>query len=89
MAKIFCDAFYVSDTQGVPLAVQIAAAREKGGGISVPHFYTDAVRAGWKPEKALAVSREALIDSGCLPEYVEAACAYLESLATAPARRKK
>lgn len=58
---LITDAFYMYDTLGFPLEVQMELAQERGALISLLDFYTDALAAGWAPEKALRV-----IDEACL-----------------------
>lgn len=69
--------FKLFDTYGLPLAVQIEAARKYGAVLSVPSFYADAIEAGWKKARALAVIEEALIDTGAEPAYVARALQFL------------
>jgi alanyl-tRNA synthetase len=71
------NAFKLHDTHGMPLSSTLDCAEEKNMNVSIPHFYRDAVKAGWKPERALAVIDEALTDDGCDRKYIEAAKAFL------------
>jgi hypothetical protein len=77
--KLFTKAFYFMDTHGVPLTLQVEAVQARGTALSLPHFYRDAMKAGWKPERALAVIEEALVDGGTGREYVDAALEWLKS----------
>jgi alanyl-tRNA synthetase len=80
-AKAFTfDAFTAHDTHGVPIGVALVAAKRAGVPVSLPAFYKAAVAHGWRPQKAIAVVREALQDAGESPAYVAAACAFLEAL---------
>ena len=88
MRGTYCDAFFLSDTHGLPLSLLLEQAKEFGMDVSLPQFFVDAIRAGWKTEKAIATIREALVDTGCSPEYVESACMYLGSMVISKKRRK-
>lgn len=70
--------FFLSDTHGLPLSVQVAVARERGWKISLPHFYHDALAAGWTSERALVRIEEALIDAGETREYIEPRLKWLQ-----------
>ena len=70
--------FRLFDTHGVPLAVQIEVARARGCSVSVPDFYRDALRAGWRPERALATVEEPLVDTGAERSYIDKALTYLQ-----------
>ena len=69
--------FRLHDTHGLPLGTTLQIARQKGVAVSLPDFYRDACRARWKPEKAVTIVREALIDVGESVAYADRACAWL------------
>lgn len=73
-------AFKIHDTHGVPLSLQVAECKRSGYAVSLPAFYRDALRAGWKAPKARAVVEEALVDAGTPRAYVDAALAYLDDV---------
>lgn len=72
-------AFFLMDTHGMPLSLIIQACNAAGWICSVPHYYRDALAAGWKPETALVRIQEALSDVGCDPAYVDAAVTWLRT----------
>lgn len=53
-------AFFMSDTMGYPLGMQIIHAHELGAVVSIPAFVADAVSAGWLRERAIREVREEL-----------------------------
>lgn len=73
------DSFRIHDTYGYPLTLQLDYARERGLSISIPHFYRDAIKAGWKQKKILTTIEEALIDLGKTREYIKTALDYLRN----------
>lgn len=76
--NLLTNAFFLMDTHGVPLAVQLGIARTRGVALSIPHYYRDALAAGWAPDTARARVKEAMLDSGELEAYVEAAIEWLK-----------
>jgi hypothetical protein len=76
---IVTNSFFLVDSQGLPLSIQLEWAKSKGVAVSLPHFYRDALKAGWKPKKALTKIEEALVDCGQPREYIDAAIAWLEN----------
>ena len=64
-------AFFMHDTVGLPLGVQILEAKKGGVTMSVPEFVTDARRAGWPDNRILKTIKSELVDSG-LHQDVEA-----------------
>ena len=58
---MFTKAFWLMDTHGMPLPLQIAYAKERGLQISLPHFFDAARAAGWTIERALLRIEEALV----------------------------
>ncbi len=65
------------DTHGLPLSIQAEIGKERGVIISMPHFYRDALKAGWKSEKALLRIEEALVDVHMPREYIDNALEWL------------
>ena len=53
-------AFFMSDTVGVPLGMQIVEAEELGAIVSIPQFVDDAVAAGWPRSRAIREVRAEL-----------------------------
>lgn len=78
MSLLVTNAFILMDTHGIPLSIIIIGARKRGGGVSIPHFFRDALRAGWKSTTALSRINEAMLDAGCDPIYAKAALRWLE-----------
>lgn len=61
---IFGGAFFVHDTVGLPLGMQILRAVEMGITISVPLFVEDARKAGWGDRTIAKTIKQELRDSG-------------------------
>lgn len=78
-------AFKLMDTNGTPLSIQLILAQERGATISLPHYYRDALLAGWKPTTAIARIREALSDVGTDQQYIDAALMWLSTHRELPA----
>jgi alanyl-tRNA synthetase len=76
--KLVTNAFKLADTHGVPLPMTLAAAAARGAAVSMPHFYRDALLAGWKSSRALAKIEEALLDAGCTRDYIDERLKWLE-----------
>lgn len=76
---IIYNAFYLSDTHGLPLSVILETARQRGAVVSIPAYYCDALAARWSSKTALARIEEALIDAGQSVEYVSAVKTFLTS----------
>lgn len=57
-------AFYMSDTEGLPLEILMDAAESKGLVLSIPHYFASAIEHGWSDEQAFRKIREALVDRG-------------------------
>ena len=75
--KLIINAFFLMDTHGLPLSILLEDAAKLNRPVSMPHFYRDALVAGWRPETALVRISEALMDIGQPREYVKAALAWL------------
>ena len=56
----FRDAFKYLDTHGLPLAIQMDFVEARGLRVALDSFIFDAIRAGWKWEKAIGTVRDAL-----------------------------
>ena len=54
------NAFKYLDTHGLPLIMHMDFCEKKGFRTALDHFVADAVKAGWKFEKAMSVVQEAL-----------------------------
>lgn len=55
--------FWMMDSQGVPLVVQLAWMEERGWGFSVPGFLEAASRSGnWRPERLTRLLRDSFVD---------------------------
>lgn len=78
--------FRLHDEQGVPLSLSLQVAKREGLQLDVPGFFRDAVAAGWKEAKALAVIDGALSDAGEPRGYIDRAKAWLVEPATAGER---
>ena len=74
------NAFRLYDTHGLPLSVTLWAAREHGIPVSLPAFYRDALRAGWKSSKTRSLVEEVLADAGEPRAYIDAALTYLDTV---------
>jgi alanyl-tRNA synthetase len=55
-------AFGLSDSHGLPLAMQMDYVESKGMRVALDVFVRDAVNAGWSFEKAIRVCEAALIE---------------------------
>lgn len=76
---LFTRAFLLADTHGLHLTLQIQICRKRGWTISLPHYYRDAIAAGWPPDRALLRIEEALSDAGESREYIEKALDWLRT----------
>lgn len=83
--KLLTNAFKLMDTHGIPLTLQIGVVKSRGQAISIPHFYRDALAAGWKSETALARIREAMLDAGESERRVEVSMEWLRAHRELPA----
>lgn len=77
MRPLITAAFHLVDTIGLPLSVVVAESTRRGFAISIPHFYRDAVAAGWNEDTAITRIEEALADNHVLHEHVNKMCAWL------------
>jgi alanyl-tRNA synthetase len=76
--KIFTGAFKMADTHGLPLALVIQLCHARGMAVSMPHFFRDALAAGWKERKILATIASAMEDTGATASAVAEAGAWLQ-----------
>jgi hypothetical protein len=60
--SLLSNAFYLADTKGIPLAMQMTLAHERGAMVSLLDFYCDAIQAGWSHEKAASKINEACLE---------------------------
>ena len=69
-AVVVRDSFYLHDTHGFPLGMQIAEGIERGVITSLVDFCRDAKKGTWKDKKIRGVIREALWFNGVPEEEV-------------------
>lgn len=62
-------AFQLADTMGVPLWFALDEADKMRRVISMPHYFSSAMEAGWSAEQAFGKIREALGDRGCAADF--------------------
>ena len=61
--KLVRDGFKLHDTYGFPLILQLHQCEIQRVIVSLPDFYVDAVKAGWKDTKIRSTIREAVMDA--------------------------
>lgn len=71
--------FMMHDTMGLPLADIFSLSAEKNLQPSFPHFYDEAIEAGWRHKTIILRLREALADSHG-SDYANVVCDRLEKM---------
>jgi len=61
--------FKLYDTHGLPIMMSLILIKEKGMLVDWSGYFAATKRAGWSDKKALALAKEASIDSGSLLQY--------------------
>lgn len=60
--RLFTESFKMHDTYGFPLVCQLHKVGQWGVRLSLPHFYVDALQAGWSHDRIRAVIRSAVLE---------------------------